>query len=252
LIAYERIGSKSGCLFILQFLARGQIGSTIILFGKVEDQNANSPDNVHIFNINNYTGTVTNQDGFYSLTVLKNDTIRFTSVGYKKTLLIVPMTVEKILQRNLQLFPGTLNLEEIVIHPYPEDFKALKKEFLALELPEETPIDLHLDGLPIQGPVETGAIIKGLITTLYEAFSLHGKIMRQYKFLSGQDKLKLLAGKKYNVSIVKKVTGLKEEQEIIRFIEYCKLEPEFIVSLHEYDLYCEISHCFERFQCHEY
>lgn len=180
--------------------------------------------------------------------VFANDTIRFTSVGYKTTLLIMPGFVGEIVQRNLQLYADTLNLTEIIIRPYPKDLQSLKKEFLELEFEEEATVNLHLEEIEIQGPADAGMVIKGPFTALYEAFSRHAKVLRQYEALLGQDKLKFVAGKRYNASTIKKITGLNDEQDLIRFMEYCNLEPEFILRVNDYDLYCAIKDCYRRYR----
>lgn len=203
---------------------------------------------MHVIDLSTRTGTITDSDGLYRLPVFPFDTIRFTSIGYKTTLLIIPGYAQEILQRNLQLYADTLNLTEIIIRPYPKDLTALKKEFLALEFEEQTPINLHLEEIEIQGPVDAGMVIKGPFTALYEAISRHGKVMRQYEALIRYDKLKFTAGKRYNASIIKKITGLHDQEDLIRFMEYCNLEPEFILRVNDYDLYCAIKDCYRSFR----
>ena len=179
--------------------------------------------------------------------VYANDTVRFTSVGYKTTLLIMAGTADQVLLANFQLIADTLNLTEIVIRPYPKDLQTLKREFLTLELTEEPKVDLHMDEIEIQGPVNSGMVISGPFSALYEAFSRHAKIMRKYESLIRQDNLKLLVSKRYNMDIVQKITGLKDEQEVMEFMEFCNLEPEFIIRVSDYDLFCAVNDCLKKF-----
>ena len=90
----------------------------------------------------------------------------------------MPGFAGEIVQRNLQLYADTLNLTEIIIRPYPKDLQSLKQEFLELEFEEETTVNLHLEEIEIQGPVDAGMVIKGPFTALYEAFSRHDKVLR--------------------------------------------------------------------------
>lgn len=184
----------------------------------------------------------------YRLPVYANDTVRFTSVGYKTTLLIVAGIADQILLANLQLKTDTLNLTEIVIRPYPKDLQTLKREFITLELTEEPKVDLHMDEIEIQGPVNYGMVISGPFTALYEAFSRHAKIMRKYESLIRQDNLKLLVSKRYNMDIVQKITGLKNEQEVMEFMDFCNLEPEFILRVNDYDLFLAVNECYKKFR----
>lgn len=234
-------------MFLLLLIARGQVAKPVILYGEITNQKDTPLNNVHVIDLTTKTGTISDWEGLFRLPVYTKDTVRFTSVGYKTTLLIVPGNAENILQSNLMLYSDTLNLTEIVIRPYPKDYPSLKREFLALEFVEEGQLDLHLEEVDVQGPVDNGMVIKGPFTALYEAFSRHAKVMRQYENLIRQDNLKQLAGKRYNIAIIRRITGLKEEEEIIRFMDYCKLEPEFILRVNDYDLFCAISHCYKRF-----
>jgi hypothetical protein len=222
------------------------------MYGKVTSQKDLPLSNVHVIDITTKTGTITDYEGLYRLSVYASDTVRFTSVGFKTTLFIVPGSAENIMLTNLQLYSDTLNLTEIIIRPYPKDVPTLKKEFLALELPKEKKINLHMEEVEIQGPIDAGMVIKGPFTALYEAFSRHAKIMRQYDALIKQDKLKLMADKRYNISIIKKITGLKEDQDILMFIEYCNLKPEFILTVSDYDLYIAVKECYKRFKADGY
>ncbi len=237
----------TGLLFF-QIELWSQITVPIIMYGKVTTQKNTPLSNLHVIDLTTKTGTITDREGFYRLPVYAFDTVRFTSIGFKTILFIVPGIAEDILQTNLQLYSDTLNLTEIVIRPYPKDYPTLKREFLALKLPEENKINMHLEEVLIQGPIDAGMVIQGPFTALYEALSRHAKVMRKYENLIRQDNLKLLSGKRYNMGVVSKITGLKEEQEIMKFIEYCNLEPEFILSVSDYDLYCAVKECYRMFK----
>jgi hypothetical protein len=162
--------------------------------------------------------------------------------------LIIPVTADSYFHKNILLQNDTLNLSEIIIHPYPSDLRSLKREFLALKTDKEPQVDLHLEDVSIPAPFNGAIVIKGPFTALYETFSRHAKIMKNYENLIGQDKLNIMVGKRYNIVIVSKITGLKEEKEIIRFMEFCNLEPEFILNVTAYELYFSINECYKRFK----
>jgi hypothetical protein len=228
-------------------IVESQITVPVILYGKITNNQSIPLSNVHVIDLNTRTGTITSSDGLYRLPVYAKDTVRFSSVGYKTTLLIMAGTADQVLLANFQLITDTLNLTEIVIRPYPKDLQTLKREFLSLELTEEPKVDLHMDEIEIQGPVNSGMVISGPFTALYEAFSRHAKIMRKYESLIRQDNLKLLVSKRYNMDIVQKITGLKDEQEVLEFMEFCNLEPEFILRVNDYDLFCAVNDCLKKF-----
>ncbi len=235
-------------LLFLSISAISQSPGSITLYGKIFSDTDPSLSNVHIININNRTGTITNDEGLYRLSAAGQDTIRFSSIGYKTTYLIIPVSAESYFHRNILLQTDTLNLSEIIIHPYPSDLSSLKREFLVLKTDPEPQVDLHFEDVPITVPFDGAMVIKGPFTALYEAVSRHEKILKKYQILIGQDRINLLVAKRYNLAIVKKITGLKEEQEIIRFMEFCNLEPEFVLRVNDYELYCVIKECYRRFR----
>jgi uncharacterized protein (UPF0264 family) len=49
------------------------------------------------------------------------------------------------------------------------------------------------------------------------------------------------------MDIVQKITGLKDEQEVMEFMEFCNLEPEFILRVNDYDLFCAVNDCLKKF-----
>ena len=234
-------------LFIVTLFARCQITVPVVLYGRVTNQLKYPLFNVHIIDLTTRNGTITDREGSYRLPVYANDTVRFTSMGFKAVLLIVPGITQGILQRNIQLISDTINLTEYIIRPYPNDLQSLRREFLALDLPEETPLNLYPEEVYVQGPVDAGMVIKGPFTALYEAVNRHAKIMRRYESLIRQDNLKLVAGKRYNLSIVRKITGLKDDKEVMEFMEYCSIDSNFVLSANDYDLFCAIKECYWRF-----
>jgi hypothetical protein len=47
----------------------------------------------HIFVLNNYRGTITDREGKFSFVTQGNDSIMFSTVGYKKKIIIIPDTL---------------------------------------------------------------------------------------------------------------------------------------------------------------
>ena len=219
--------------------------NSILLYGKVLDDLGNEMIHTHIVNISSKIGTLTNNEGKFAIHALPEDTVRFSSVGYKTRLLLIPFLEKEKFHFNITLELDTIGLAETIIYPYPATLEALKKEFLIVEIEEETPlIELHLDKAGISPAPQTGAIISGPITGLYNVFSRHAKIQKKYKSLTSKEQLKIKSNKTYNVELVKKITGLKSDDDAKKFMEFCNLEPEFILNSNEYQLYSAINNCF--------
>ncbi|MBK6731157.1 MAG: carboxypeptidase-like regulatory domain-containing protein [Bacteroidetes bacterium] len=86
--------------------------------------------------MNSYRGAASNSQGFFSLVVAVGDTLRFSSVGYKPRIFIVPDTITDIITSiGVLLDRDTVFLNTVEIYPWPkrEDFK---DAFLAMRMAE--------------------------------------------------------------------------------------------------------------------
>lgn len=86
---------------------------------------------------NTRRGTLSDYYGYFSFVALKNDTIEFSAVGYKKGAFIIPDTITQKRYSLIQLMSvDTVLLEPTIIYPWPteEDFK---KAFVELDIPDD-------------------------------------------------------------------------------------------------------------------
>lgn len=123
--------------------------------------------------------------GFYSMVVQPGDTILFSSVGFKKTVYILPDTLSQTRYTMVQLLqPDTIYLKEAVIYPWPsrEDFA---HAFMELELPK-TAFDR-------MGNNMTLAELKAANTDFGDALSCYdAQMSREYSRLYSQGQIPTL------------------------------------------------------------
>lgn len=82
-------------------------------------------------------GTVANLEGFFSLVVEYEDTVRFSSIGFKPTeYVIANHTNDEKLKHVQALQYDTTTYEEAVIRPYPTKDE-FREAFMNLELPDD-------------------------------------------------------------------------------------------------------------------
>ncbi|MEO8824157.1 MAG: carboxypeptidase-like regulatory domain-containing protein [Ginsengibacter sp.] len=82
-------------------------------------------------------GTITNDQGVFSIVVLKGDKIEFTSVGYKPKLVTIPKNLDGNQQSVIQLMvQDTVYLAATIIKKYPtkEEFA---RDFANVEVPDD-------------------------------------------------------------------------------------------------------------------
>lgn len=91
----------------------------------------------HIIVLNSMRGTVSDFNGYFSFVAKKNDTVRFSAVGYKPDLYIVPDTISNNRYSIIQLMStDTVYLTETVIYPWPTK-EQFKEAFLKLDIPDD-------------------------------------------------------------------------------------------------------------------
>lgn len=77
---------------------------------------SDSVDNVHIINLNNLTGTLSNDYGEFEIKVHLNDTILFSSIQYEKIKIVVTKKHLNSKIMEISLIPSINNLDEVFLH----------------------------------------------------------------------------------------------------------------------------------------
>lgn len=91
----------------------------------------------HILDLKNGRGAITDREGKFSFIVFPNDSIMFSTMGYKKSYVVVPDDLKKpFYTRDVLMASDTFLIAEIEIYPW-QDYEEFKEAFLNLELPED-------------------------------------------------------------------------------------------------------------------
>lgn len=132
------------CLYILLFFlvplfkTKAQGGNPVIQFSGIivgEDSTSGVPG-VHIYVPKAGRGTTSNQYGYFSMPVLKGDSIVISTIGYGRQHYIVPGDEGESITIVVELSADTTYLPMVEIFPYPTE-ELFKEAILALELPEQ-------------------------------------------------------------------------------------------------------------------
>ncbi|MCK4921466.1 MAG: hypothetical protein KAS71_10500 [Bacteroidales bacterium] len=112
-------------------------GDLIQFSGVIRDLKSEPVENVHIINIHKRSGTTSNPKGMFSFIVNHTDSILFTAVGYKNTLVVIPKkTNGQHYPRDVYLLNDTIQLAEVKIFPW-KSYAEFKVAFINLELPDD-------------------------------------------------------------------------------------------------------------------
>lgn len=86
---------------------------------------------------NTRRGTITDFYGFFSIPVRKNDTLRFSSVGFKDVFYVIPDTLTQNRYSAIQIMSrDTVHLAETVIYPWPTR-EQFRHAFIHTEVPDD-------------------------------------------------------------------------------------------------------------------
>ena len=129
-------------LFLFPSIAKAQFetykDSVVQLYGVVMTADSlKALPSASISVIGRNQGTISNDQGVFSIVVLKGDHIEFSSVGYKPKTVLIPKTIEGNQQSIIQLMvEDTVYLPATIIKKYPtrEEFE---RDFVNANIPDD-------------------------------------------------------------------------------------------------------------------
>jgi hypothetical protein len=234
---------------ILSFSQSAQ-PSRIRLTGEIKDEKQKAVSYAHIIEESRNEGWVSDYYGNFRAEVLPGDTLIISAVSFHHATILVPVDLkENECRIEVVMKQDTVQLRELVIYPWPSTFSQLKRDFLQVEVEDPlADLDLHLPSPEelkmLSYSLEGGFGIKvPLISILYDQFSKEAKNKKNYETEMKREK----AYTRYNKVVVSRVTGLKNEDEIQKFMAYCALQVKFILESTDYELYAAILNCYHDF-----
>lgn len=92
---------------------------------------------VNVIIRNTWRGTVTDYFGFFSFVAKMNDTIEFSSLGFKKSTFVIPDTLNNNRYSLIQMLHNdTILIKEVFIYPWPTK-EQFKDAFMNLRVPDD-------------------------------------------------------------------------------------------------------------------
>jgi hypothetical protein len=248
-------------LLFLCWQSQGQ-SRLIDVSGKVVDADSLSPvSSVFIYVPDTEKGAITNENGFFSITIQPTDTLIFSAVNYLPKVYVLPDSLRSgrpFIEIALTL--RTIELDEVVVQGHLNP--AAVRRYLDnvnKKRRQENPPNIYRDkpqsepktrpagrehtvSLGTSTKPEGGAALEGALTGLANLFNKRAQqqkriaaLLEARKNLEAQRAYREFINSKFNEDVVSEATGL-EGQELNEFLDYCNLSDEFIYYASEYEL----------------
>lgn len=112
-------------------------GDPLQITGIIRDEFKTPLPYSHIIVINAGKGSIADKRGRFSFIVYPNDTLVFSSMGYKRQQLVVPDSIDRIHYAiDIELERDTFEIREVTVFPWAT-YEEFSEAFIALDLPED-------------------------------------------------------------------------------------------------------------------
>lgn len=115
----------------------GQEPKLVQFTGRVFNEYVQPMPFVSVAITNRGIGTITDKQGKFSFVTKVNDTILFSSMGFKKAQVIIPDSLDsKFFTRDILMESDTFMIEAVEVYPW-KDYEEFTEAFINLKLPDD-------------------------------------------------------------------------------------------------------------------
>ena len=231
-------------LFFLLFSFFSELqGQTIYA---LEGRLFNMQDSSFVTASNVYTlpgkkGNMSDPNGYFYMEITEEDTLFVSTIGFKTYKIYCREIIEqKDFRIHIFLEPKVYELETVNILG-SMSYDEFKEELLQLPLAKEEMVDFAIPwewygymDMPASGGF--GVTFSGIFSGLYDRYGKEGKQRAKIAEVEAQENTRNYIFSKYNPYLIQRATGIDDEDEIVRFMEYCSFSDYFIVNSTEDEL----------------
>lgn len=207
-----------------------------ILRGTVKEERGLGFENVYIYNTRTNNGLLAEPDGTFILDMMKNDTIKVVSPGYKAQIITLKDSVDKpVYFVKITLNRLVIQLDGIMIES-ERSLSDIQKDIDRLGSSEYN-----------YSTEKVGRAITSPVSAFYERFSKDAKQRKE---------LARLENDALNKKVVKDLLNYYNQNGIITlaqkeydfFISFCDLNDQFLGYASQYDVAVKIKTCYKDFE----
>lgn len=219
----------------------------------VNAQTDETMESVHVVNLNQVIGTITNEKGEFTITAAVNDTLYFSYLGFKSQKIRITNDMFKFENTKIALTELAYALEEVIVRPYQLTGYL---EIDVKNLPINTSYQYSISGLSVgyeAGSKSPSAVTKVLGAILNPAdllrnlFGKQPNQMKKLRKMKEDDQIRNLLATKFDREILTELLQI-EKLDIQDILNNCNYSKSFITTANDLQILDAISSCYEDFK----
>ncbi len=219
----------------------------------VNAQSDKTMESVHVINLNQVTGTITNEKGEFTITAAVNDTLYFSFLGFKSQKIRVTNDMFRFEGTKIALTELAYALEEVIVRPYQLTGYL---EIDVKNLPLNNAYQYSISGLSVgyeAGNKSASAVTKVLGAILNPAdllrnlFGKQPNQMKKLRKMKEDDQIRDLLASKFDREILMEMLQI-EKVDIQDILNNCNYSKSFITTANDLQILDAISSCYEDFK----
>ncbi|NAS30335.1 carboxypeptidase-like regulatory domain-containing protein [Flavobacteriaceae bacterium R38] len=207
--------------------------------------------NVHVLNLTQVVGTITNNEGAFKIRAAVNDTLYFSFIGFKPIKVRVTNDILKFDGTRIGLTELAYALEEVVVRPYQLTGYL---EIDAKNIPVNNAYRYSISGLntgyEAGNPRRVSKVLKAIFdpaTTLNNIFSKKSRQLRKLKQMKQDDEIRNLLASKFDRETLSALIQV-DKDNIEDILRTCNYSSEFIKTANDLQILDAISGCYEEYK----
>jgi hypothetical protein len=219
----------------------------------VNAQSDKPMESVHVVNLNQVIGTITNEKGEFSIPAAVNDTLFFSFLGFKSQKIRVTNDMFKFEDTEIALTELAYALEEVIVRPYQ------LTGYLEIDiknLPVNDAYQYSISGLSVgyeagnKSPSAVTKVLGAILNPADQLRNLFGRRPNQMKKLrkmKEDDQIRDLLASKFDRETLTELLQL-EKVDIQDILNNCNYSQSFIKTANDLQILDAISSCYEEFK----
>jgi hypothetical protein len=209
--------------------------------------------NVHVINLSQVLGVITDAKGNFSIPAVENDTLFLSYLGFKSIKIKVTNDLLKYQGTKIQLTELAYALEEVVIKPYElTGYLEIDNKYIPVNKNYRYSISGLSSGYEA-GSYSPGAISRVLGAIFNPADFLHNVFgkkptqLRKLRKMRQEDEIRNLLSEKFDREVLLQMLEL-DKNDLDEILQHCNYSKTFIINANDLQILDAINECYEEYK----